>query len=304
MDETGYGDPAYAVAMAMDGTPIQLPGSGGWLIERAIASGELRDAMAPYPFLVCRDWRALHDDISALGERLVSIMAITDPLADTTEDQLKQCFNHVVRPYKPHFVIDLGQSPESFVDPHHRGCAKRALKRLVVERCNNPESWRAEWIGLYECLVRRHEIRGPGRLTTVATAKLFGVSGLDLFRARRDGRTVGMIITLTHDRNVYFHLGAYNEEGYRTLASYALVWSVIQHFAGSGLEMLNIGAGAGAFNSGSDGLTAFKRGWSSSTRMTYFCGHIGQRKAYDLLSAACPESADSFFPPYRVGEFS
>ena len=161
-----------------------------------------------------------------------------------------------------------------------------------------------EWLDLYRNLIRRHDIRGPARLTAESLRLQFQVSGLSVFRAQHDGMTVGMILCMVQGENGYFHLGAYNEAGYRAKASYALVWSIFQHFAGTGLKTLNIGAGAGAFGDADDGLTIFKRGWASGTRMTYLCGAILDAEAYAQLSLPEKTGTSGYFPAYRRGEFS
>jgi len=45
----GYGDPAYVASLVHQGTPLQLPRSGAWLLERPIEGCGLRDAVGPYP---------------------------------------------------------------------------------------------------------------------------------------------------------------------------------------------------------------------------------------------------------------
>ncbi len=299
----GYLDPAYAASMAAGGKLVPLAKSGGVITVRRIPGIELEDAMAPYPFLVCRDWRGLKDDIAKLNGSLVSVTAVTDPLADVDEGLLRESFNHLVRRYKAHFIIDITKPMETFIDPHHRGCARRALRKIVVELCENPLDYIAEWLDLYGHLVRRHDIRGPAQMTEQTFRLQFQVQGLSMFRARRDGATVGMILCMVQGDRAYFHLGAYNEAGYRSKASYALVWSIIHYFAEAGIKTLNIGAGAGAFGEGRDGLTAFKRGWASGTRMTYLCGGIIDPLNYSRLSTIASHAGPSYFPAYRRGEF-
>ena len=109
MLKPGYLDPTYVISMAGDAKPVPLARSGGWIILRQIPGSGLKDAMAPHPFLVCRDWRGLKDDIAGLDRSLVSLVAVTDPLADVKESELRETFNHLVRPYKEHFIMDLSR---------------------------------------------------------------------------------------------------------------------------------------------------------------------------------------------------
>jgi hypothetical protein len=304
LPRSGYLDPAYAAAMSMDGRALALPRSGGAIVVRRIPGTDLMDAMAPHPFLVCLDWRRLGEDIADLKDQLVSLTAVTDPLSEVVQIDLRQGFPDLVRPYKEHYIIDLARPPESFVDPHHRGCARHALRKVSVERCEKPSDHLDEWLELYSHLVRRHSIRGPARLIEHSCRLQLQLPGLSMFRARRHGETIGAILCMAHGENAYFHLGAYNETGYRSMASYALVWTVIHHFAAAGCKTLSIGAGAGAAVDPTSGLTAFKRGWASGTKMTYLCGAILDLKAYRMLSAQTTITDDMYFPPYRSGEFA
>jgi lipid II:glycine glycyltransferase (peptidoglycan interpeptide bridge formation enzyme) len=99
----------------------------------------------------------------------------------------------------------------------------------------------------------------------------------------------------------YYHLGAYNHAGYELRASFALFWRAIEHFAAKGLRWLNLGAGAGLEGSSTDGLSRFKRGWSTGT--AYFCGRIFDRAKYSEVVKASGVSAADYFPAYRKGEF-
>ena len=298
-----YLDQAYAAAMAGAGQAIALGACGGGLILRQVPGTDLRDAQAPYPFLVCRDWSQLAQDLDALPPDLVSVTAITDPFAQTTPEDLSRAFPHMVRPYKAHFVIDLTRPLESFADPHHLGCAGRALRRLEVGVVADPSVILPEWLRLYANLVARHGIRGPARMTEAAFHHLLQVSHLTVFRAQWKGATIGMILCLDDGTRAWFHLGAYDAEGYRRNASYAIVRHAIGHFAAVGCQMMNIGAGAGAFGDGTDGLTAFKRGWASGTRMTYLCGRIHAPNAYARLVAQTKTGQSPYFPAYRTGEY-
>ena len=106
------------------------------------------------------------------------------------------------------------------------------------------------------------------------------------------------------DREVaYYHLGAYSEDGYKMRASFALFWSAIELFSTRGLRWLNLGAGAGVENSGTDGLTRFKRGWSTGTRTAYFCGRILDQASYASILEAAGAPSTGYFPAYRNGEF-
>ncbi|WP_373502078.1 GNAT family N-acetyltransferase [Aestuariivirga sp.] len=300
--DTGYSSPQYWEALGMGGTVSPLTKSGGAMIVRAIpGSGEELDAIAPYPFLCCTDWAALEADMGGLPRNLVSVTAVTDPLGNADEALLRRCFNHMVRSYKTHYTIGLTAPLESFADPHHLGCARKALKKLDIEVCADPEAHIGDWLRLYANLVARHGIGKAARMSEASLRMQMRVPGARLFRAARTGRTVGMIMVMETAPRAYFHLGAYDAEGYRLNASYALVAAVIRHYAAKGFTFLSIGAGAGAFGDGESGLTAFKKGWASGQRMTWLCGHIADRERYDRLTLGMPDG--TYFPGYRAGEY-
>jgi hypothetical protein len=159
-------------------------------------------------------------------------------------------------------------------------------------------------MSLYANLVLRHRIKGPVQPSEQSFGLQFRVPGMAMFRARRGQETVGIILCAIDGDKGYFHLGAYNEIGYRTMASYALVWSILQHFSQAGLRFLSIGAGAGTFGTSSDGLTAFKRGWANTSRWTYLCGAILNPGLYTKLTQANGlGDRQEYFPAYRAGEF-
>lgn len=301
---SGYLHPEYAASLGGDDAVLNLADSGGRLIARAIPGTEFRDAMAPYPFLVCSDWGGLPADMARLPSDLVSVTAVTDPFATVDVDVLTKAFNHLVRPYKLHFEIDLTRPLASFADPHHLGCARRALKKLDVEYCPDPAVNIGEWTRLYANLVARHDIRGAALMDEQTFHRQLRIPGLTQFRAVLNGVTIGMILCVTHGDTVYFHLGAYDATGYRRNTSYALVLTIIEHFTQAGMRRMSIGAGAGAFAREHDGLTQFKRGWASGTRMTYLCGHVQDRQAFDRLCRAEKSSDPRYFPAYRASEFS
>jgi hypothetical protein len=102
------------------------------------------------------------------------------------------------------------------------------------------------------------------------------------------------------DEVAYYHLGAYSEAGYAARASFALFWSAREHFR-SRVRWLALGAGAGVDGDSDDGLSRFKRGWSTGTRTVFLCGRILDRARYEAASRAAGTSASTFFPAYRGG---
>jgi hypothetical protein len=301
----GYSHAAYAASLAEFGTPRLLPGSVGWVLQRAIRDTPWRDAMGCYPLFACQDWSRLHLDLDELQGELASLAIVADPFGEHDPDYLRQCFPDVVVPFKEHAVVDLSQSPASFVDAHHRRNARKALERVTVEPQADATRFAAEWIALYGKLIERHQIRGLTAFSEESFRAQLAVPGLTMFRATHGDETVGMTLWYADRGVAYYHLGAYSDAGYELGASFALFWRVIEYFSSQGLQWLNLGAGAGLSGSGEvDGLTRFKRGWATGTRTAYFCGRILDRAKYDEIMETKGVAASSYFPAYRRGEFS
>ena len=91
--------------------------------------------------------------------------------------------------------------------------------------------------------------------------------------------------------------------GYKLRSSFALFWFAIDYFAANSLRWLNLGAGAGIESKEVDGLTRFKRGWSTGTRTAYFCGRLLDCTRYSEIVEAKNISPTAYFPAYREGEF-
>jgi hypothetical protein len=302
---SGYASGAYAESLAEWGRPRRLPGCGGWILERLIPGSTSRDAMGCYPLFACRDWTLLHDDFAELEGELVSVVMVADPFGNHDQTILRRCFGDLVAPFKEHFTIDLGRAPESFVDAHHRRNARKALGQLSVEVCADAAASAREWCELYAALIKRHNIRGLTAFSDASLTRQLSVPGMVMLRASHEGRTVGMTLWYVEGAGVgYYHLGAYSEEGYKLRASFALFWRAIEHFAGAGLRWLDLGAGAGlgGVDPQADGLSRFKRGWSTGTRTAYLCGRIFDRRRYDALALGV-SPATRYFPAYRAGEF-
>lgn len=299
----GYLSPVYAKSLGEFGTPYQLSECGGWILKRPIAGSPYQDAMGCYPFFDCLDWSKLHRDLDNLSDELVSFAMVTDPFGNYTQEDLKRCFNDVFFPYKEQLMTDLTESPEAYISHHHLGCAKKALRKVGVEVCEKPDYYLDDWMELYGNLIKKHVIRGISAFSKKSFENQFLVPGLVAFRAYYEKHTVGMILCYVHGENAYCHLGAYNALGYKYMASYAIMWTLIQHFANQGLKFVNIGAGPGVKGNLDDGLNQFKKGWSNCTRITYFCGRIFDANKYSEIVQAKHISDTNYFPAYRNGEF-
>ena len=301
-EPAGYRHHAYAASLTEFGTPRWLPAAEGWILERPIRSTGATDAMGCYPLFACGRWDALADDIKDLRSTLVSLLVVCDPFGAHDAVRSSGCFD-VMRPFKEHFVVDLSQAPESFASPHHRRNVKKAERQLEMEWCPDPTLHAAEWIALYEGLIARHQITGIARFSPRALTEQLQVPGLVMARAVHRGATAGIVLWYLDGDVAYYHLGAYNDDGYELGAAFLLFDRAIRHFRHQA-RWLSLGAGAGADGHGSDGLTRFKRGWATGTRTAWLGGCVLDRKRYDELAMKTGTESAAYFPAYRAGEFS
>jgi len=297
MMAAGYANRLYADALSEFGTPIALPFSGGWLLERGIPDTGDRDAMGPYPLFCCADWNGLRQDIDALRDRLVSVVIVADPFGAHNEELLKASFDRVL-PFKTHFAVDL-MSPAG--SKHHQYRARRALREVSVEICANPQSRIEEWVTLYGHLIDRHGLTDVQAFSPESFRRQFAVPGFVLLRAvSRSGECVGAQIWFLQGEVAYSHLTAASAEGYRCACNYALYDAAIRHFRGSA-RWLDLGGGAGRQQK-DDGLTLFKRGWANTTKTAFLCGRVLNSDRYSALSKAAGKGSLDYFPSYRWRE--
>lgn len=299
----GYSHPEYAESLAEFGVPLLLPSSKGWILVRQIPGAPYHDAMGAYPLLICQNWNELLFDLNQIEKALVCLSAVTDPFGNYDEASLRKCFPDVMIPFKEHFVVDLGTSPETFVHPHHRRNARKALREVQVSECPNPTELLEDWTRLYGALIERHQITGIAAFSRESFARQLKVPGIVAFRASHDNRTVGMLLWYAQENRAYYHLGAFHQIGYNLGASFALFNYSLDYFGRHGFDWLDLGAGAGSEPGAESGLTRFKHGWSTGVRMAYFCGRIFDRQKYDEIVRAKRVSKTNYFPAYRMGEF-
>lgn len=305
MNTSGYLHPLYAQSLREFGEPVELPASKGWILKRPIPGTALFDGMGCYPIFMCENWSNLEKDMEFIASQLVSIALVTDPFGQYTQQELRRHFNSVARPYKEHFVVDLQRRPEEFVSRHHQRNSKKALEVVRIEVCKEPIQILDEWDTLYKNLIERHNIKGVAKFSRKSFAKQLIVPGLTAFRALHENQTVGILLWYLISDIGYYHLGAYSDKGYELNASFALFWTLLHYFANSGLRWLSLGAGAGAEGDRDDGLTRFKRGWSTETRTTYFCGRIFDPANYRRITSIRQNLINTtYFPAYRANEFA
>lgn len=299
-DTEGYLGRAYVDALAPYGRAVELPASRGWLLGRPVPGHpEIEDACGAYPLFCCRDWSRLAEDMQALEGRLVSCVLVTDPFGTFTLTDLRAAFPDLVRPFKEHFVVELGTAPENFIHAHHCYYARRSLREYAVALSEEPLQLLHRWIELYDLLIRRHHITGMAAFSPESFQLQFRLPGIKVFSAVRNGVIEGIQVWFVQGDVAYHHLGAYSDTGYRSNVSYALMWSALQWFTEAGTQRLDLGGGAGV-GQAEDGLTRFKRGWSNASQEVYICGRILDKARYARLSGVTGMPVTDYFPQYRA----
>lgn len=302
-DARGYASAAYAAALSEFGEPLALPACGGWLLRRPIAGHDAADAMGCYPLFACRDWGRLAEDLESPADDLVSVTLVADPFGGYSEETLRRCFPDLCRRFKEHYVVDLERSTPDDVSAHHRRNARRGLRQVSVEVCDEPRRYRDDWVRLYQDLIDRHGIRGISAFSPLSLERQLEVPGLVMQRAVHEGATVGIVLWYVTDTVAYYHLGAYSPEGYELRAAFAIFSTALEFFRGK-VGDLALGAGAGARPDPESGLDRFKAGWATGTRPAYLCGRILDPDLYARLAAGGASSDTGYFPAYRQGEFA
>jgi len=295
----GYNHHLYAASFHNISQPIELKQSGSWVLKRNIMGTDNYDAMGCYPLFCCRNWSCLKQDIKELDKDILTLSVVTDPFGEYKYKELQAAFNHIAIPYKQHFVIDLSQDSGTYISNHHQRNVRKALKCLRVEISHQPRRVAKTWIKLYQQLIQRHGIRGIAAFSAQALTDQLSVPGIKVFRAMEGSTVIGMMLWYVQQEVAYYHLAAYTDRGYELKASFALLQKAIDYFSAKDLDWISLGAGAGVQENNADGLTRFKKGWSTGTRMAYFCGHVIDFRGYMELLRKRGIEDDGFFPAYR-----
>jgi hypothetical protein len=205
-------------------------------------------------------------------------------------------------PFKEHFIVDLGRPTDELVSPKIRYRVRKALRNMDVEACVDPTIFLDDWRSLYERAVGRFRMRSVRAFSPEAFAKMLTVPGLIAYRASARGETIGMALVFVQSDVAFGHLIGISQMGYQMDASYALYAYQIDHLSGQ-CRWLDLGGVPGA-GSEADGLRRYKAHWATTTRMSYLCGRILDRTAYQQILGQQKVASCSYFPQYRAGEFT
>lgn len=294
--------PRYSESLMEFGTPRELPRCGGWILERQIPGESFRDVMGCYPLFTCQDWSQLYIDLEEIGDELVSLSLVTDPFGDYDPAYLRRCFKDVVIPFKEHYIIDLHRPLNEIAGRRHRKNARRALRNLRINVFDEPTNFVEEWISLYSNLIDKHNISGIPAFSKSAFVKQLSIPGTVVLSAEYQDVTVAAQIYFVQGDVVHCHLGSASQTGYVQGALHALDFFSIEYFSDK-VHWLDLGGAAGITSGSTDGLSLYKSGWSTETRIAYFCGRILNHERYEKIVKASGITATDYFPTYRKGEF-
>ena len=295
---SGYTSSEYAHSLKSFGRPLHLVKSGSWVLERRINQTHFTDVMGCYPIMSCKDWFGLEHDLHMIQDDQVSFTAVIDPLGLYEVSTLEALFGDLCKPFKRHFVVELDEDYASKISTNHARNARKSLKCLDIRREKNPLEVLEEWIALYGELIKRHSIKGIASFSPDSFSVQFNTPGLIVYTARHEDVIVGMVLFFAVHKHVYYHLAAYSPDGYHQKASFGIFRRAIDDFKQEQYEVLNLGGVAGLSDNEEDGLTRFKKGWSTHTRTAYLCGKVFNPQAYESLSRG--KETAGFFPAYRT----
>ena len=297
---TGYLHPKYAASLSEFGEPVHLINCDGWILSREIGGFNYYDAMGCYPLFACKDWSSFHLDLDPLQDQFITLALVPDPFGEFEKEYLESYLDFI-RPYKHHYIVKLNSPIEKIVSKHHRYYARKALKSVTVDVVSQPELFIDEWVLLYENLIERHNLVGIKAFSRKAFEDQLKIPGIVILQAKSEDTIVGAHLWFQQERIAYSHLAAFSPRGYDLMASYALYWYAIEYFS-QNLEILDLGAGSG-IKAKQDGLSKFKGGWATDTKIAYFCGKIFDQEKYKLIKKSLAIEATDHFPAYRAGEY-
>lgn len=293
-----YSSSTYLESLSEYGAPISLPGSQAGFLEEQVGLRPLYDARGAYPLLCAADWDALAGELEENARKWVSVVSVPDPLTAPCWEVLADMFTHVCRPYKEHFVVELKGKYEGPFPEGHRRSVRRAASLLDVEWIEEPVTALADWLKLYNYLIYRHDIKGIARFSKQSFRRQLETPGLLALRAKKGDETVGMTLWLRDGDRAYYHLGASNQAGYESGASFGLFAEAISGLKEMGVERMLLGAGSTEIGEERDGLARFKAGWATRATRSFLCGRIFDMARYEDLSRGI---RTDYFPAYRVG---
>ena len=290
-----YGSTEYCATLSHLGLPVRLAQSGGSMLARSIAGSSLTDLVGPYPWAGFADWSKIATDLDELTGHLTATLVVS-PTAEVADATLSAQFPDHLTDFKSHYLVDLTTDHAAVWSPSHRRKMRRNRPELRVEALSTSLEIADRWVELYRHLRERHSVTGGAAFTDRGLRAQLYHPECRIFGAYVGGVIIGMVSFLRSGPVAAYHLGAYNPMGYAFEAAYAIFPAAFESLAAEGVELLNLGGGAGLNVDMDDGLARFKRGWSTHSGMARLAGRIMNQDAFDRL---CGPAETSFWPPYR-----
>ena len=285
----------FAQSYGAAGRIVTLPQSGLRLLERRIKPG-LSDLVGLYPYSMCRDWGAVTEEVRAL-QGVVALSFVGDPFAEDAVWAASADWD-LCRPFKTHFVLNLGRNWRDQRGETLRRYLRRAAERLSLE-ARMPDSRDAtRFWQLYQHTLARRTVTGLAVMSEAAFAQQLAVPGGRLVLARKEGAVVGMLLSYTHHSHSTGHLMAFDPDFAGDHVSAALIDAAAGDAEGQGARWFNLGGAAGGAEDPLDGLYQFKRRWTKETRQALLCGAVLDPDMYQELSSETGGRA--YFPAYRA----
>ncbi|MEM9520638.1 MAG: GNAT family N-acetyltransferase [Actinomycetota bacterium] len=292
-----YGSAEYCATLSHLGVPVSFDRAGGAMLSRTIDSSCLTDLTGPYPWAGFSDWSSVGAELDAITGPVTATVVVA-PTSDVDDDVLVEQFPDHLVDFKLHFLVDLTADHATSRSATHRRKVRRSRPELSVSALEPTPVIADRWVELYHHLGERHAITGGAAFSDDGLRAQLVHPDCRCFGAFVGDELVGMVSFMTSGAVAAYHLGAYAQSGYALEAAYAIFPVAFDVLAAEGVELVNLGGGAGLSVEEGDGLARFKRGWSTHTGVARVAGRILDPEAFDRLSSS---SETTFWPPYRAG---
>lgn len=257
-----------------------------YLVKTPIGDSGLYDLTNCYPFASTYplEWSTLPDE----DPNLVCSYWVTNPTApkpDWWADIVKEC--------NEHYIVD--NYDYSKIPENHKRNIKKNLASVSVETIIPSGDTLAQaqlFYWLYSNLKERHKIEGLADFTLAQINYMLETPGCILFKAvdTHTGVPLGMAIFYAGYYCSYYWLAAYSEVGYERNVGFILMHEALTKLDKLGFNLVVLGAGRG------EGLSRYKRGFSSYSKKNYIALNIHNKEAYLKLLDG---KNNDFVPMYR-----
>jgi Acetyltransferase (GNAT) domain len=205
--------------------------------------------------------------------------------------------------------LDLRAGRDGVFGNFHRDCIQRRIRHaekqgIAITVGRSPECLQ-DFYKLVLATRRRHGLPPQPIAWFRNLLECLGDSATIRF-ARMDGRTIAAILTLQHEKSVYYKYGASTASLHKLGAVPLLIWHTIQDAIDNGLEELDMGRS----DCENSGLIAFKERWAAKrSTLSYlrFPPNAPQRVGNSRWSRNLSRGACRFAPDKclaAIGAFS